>query len=314
MKRAIKPSKALIIGWGQDASYLTEFLLERKYEVYVTVRRPWEKQPYMPEGVTILQADLQDADSLRAALLTAWPDEIYILGAVTHARESFVNPTQTIDINGNGPIRVFELIKTFKPDTRVFQAASTMMYADIDEPITVSSPLSPRSPYAWGKAIAFEAAKTYREKHDLFICCGIMTNHESERRGEEYFLRKVSKAVARISKGKQKSLELFNLSGFRDFGYAKEYVSAMWQMLQSPEPGDHTIATGHLCAIRDIVDAAFARADLSMGGKVKVIDRGQRKLDAQDVVEVGEGGYRMPTDGIKLIQMMVDHDLKESHD
>ena len=247
--------KALITGiTGQDGSYLAEFLLDKGYEVHGIIRRASTfntrriehlyKDPHRPDVRLLLHyGDITDSSNLVKLLYRIQPDEIYHLGAQSHVRVSFDMPEYTGDVTGLGTVRILEAMREVGVEARFYQASSSEMYGKVREvPQTETTPFYPRSPYGAAKVYAYWVAVNYRESYDLFTCNGILFNHESPRRGETFVTRKITRAVARIEAGLQQKLYLGNLDAQRDWGYAKEYVEAMWRMLQQDTPGDYVVA------------------------------------------------------------------------
>lgn len=267
--------RALVTGiTGQDGSYLAELLLAKGYEVYGMVRRSSSfntcridhiyQDPHEEDVRLRLEyGDLSDGSSLDQLVKTIRPDEIYNLGAQSHVRVSFDIPEYTSEITGLGCIRLLEAIRESDLKCRFYQASSSEMYGKaVESPQTERTPFYPRSPYACAKVFAFAATRNYRESYGLFAVNGIMFNHESPRRGETFVTRKITRAVARIRAGLQERLYLGNLAAQRDWGYAADYVSAMWMMLQAPEPDDYVIATGESHSVREFCELAFAHAGM----------------------------------------------------
>ena len=280
--------KALITGvTGQDGSYLAELLLEKGYEVHGLIRRassfntnrlePIYRDPH-ESGVHFFMhyGDLSDSGSLVNLIRNLEPDEIYHLGAQTHVKVSFEIPEYTADATAMGTIRILEAIRASGVDTRFYQAGSSEMFGAAAPPQNEDTQFHPRSPYGVSKVFAHWAAINYREAYGMFACNGILFNHESPRRGETFVTRKITRAVARIRAGIQDKLFLGNLDARRDWGYAPEFVEAMWIMLQHDEPGDFVIATGESHTVREFAELAFAHVG----------------LDWQEYVEVDPGYYR----------------------
>ena len=257
---------ALITGiTGQDGSYLTEFLLEKGYMVYGLVRRSSlfnrsRIDPILdehPNQVKLVYGDLSDSSSLNRLLEKYPPDEIYNLGAQSHVGISFEIPAYTSDVNGLGTLRLLDAIREVGIKPKLYQASSSELYGKIVEsPQTETTKFHPRSPYACSKAFAYYITQNYREAYDLFTCNGILFNHESPRRSENFVTRKVTLSLAKIKYGLQDHLVLGNLDAKRDWGYAKDYVEAMWLMLQQDQPDDYVIATGETHSIRELVELA----------------------------------------------------------
>jgi len=260
--------KALITGLtGQDGTYLAELLRDKGYEVHGLLRR--SSQPIeqrlgrLAEFVQIEHGDLTDSLSLREILSRVQPDEIYNLAAQSHVAWSFKTPESTFDITGAGCLRLLEAMRQTSPHSRFYQASSSEMFGQVHEsPQTESTPFHPRSPYGVAKVAAYWATVNYREGYDMYACNGILFNHESERRGEEFVTRKITIAAARIALGLQEKLFLGNLDAKRDWGYAPEYVEAMWLMLQQDKPDDFVIATGETHSVREFCEAAFGHLGL----------------------------------------------------
>src|SRR5215211_5061193 len=269
--------RALVTGiTGQDGSYLAELLLGKGYEVFGMVRRSSSfntgridhiyQDPHEPDvRLWLVYGDLADGSSLDQLVKTIRPDEIYNLGAQSHVRVSFEIPEYTSEITGLGCIRLLEAIRETELNCRFYQASSSEMYGmAVETPQTERTPFYPRSPYACAKAFAFAATRNYRESYGMFAVNGIMFNHESPRRGETFVTRKITRAVARIQAGLQEALYLGNLTARRDWGYAADYVQAMWMMLQAPESDDYVIATGEAHSVREFCELAFELAGMPL--------------------------------------------------
>ena len=277
--------KALLTGiTGQDGSYLAELLLEKGYEVHGIVRRSSSfnthridhlyRDPH-ERGVKLFThyGDLADSVSLAKLLYELRPDEIYHLGAQSHVRVSFDIPEYTFDVTGGGTLRILEAIRESGVTPRFYQASSSEMFGSAPPPQSEETPFHPRSPYAVAKVAAFWATVNYREAYGLFATNGILFNHESPRRGETFVTRKITRAVASIKAGLQDKLYLGNLDARRDWGYAPDYVEAMWLMLQADEPEDFVIATGETHSVREFVEAAFEHAGLDWEPHVEIDPR-----------------------------------------
>ena len=268
--------RALITGiTGQDGSFLAEFLLEKGYKVFGTVRRsstkPFERIAHFEDQITLLHADLLDSGSLMEAIETAEPDEVYNLAAQSFVPTSWEQPVLTAEFTALGVTRILEAIRKVNRSIKFYQASSSEMFGKVREtPQSEKTPFYPRSPYGVAKCYGHYITINYRESYGIFACSGILFNHESERRGMEFVTRKVTHGVAAIKLGLQKELELGNLDAKRDWGYAKDYVEAMWLMLQQPEPDDYVIATGEQHSIRDLVYEAFTAAGLQSEKHVKI--------------------------------------------
>jgi GDPmannose 4,6-dehydratase len=255
--------KALITGvTGQDGSYLAELLLEKGYEVHGLIRRT--SQPLhdnlhdVHRHITLHMGDMTDAASIHNSVQSVGPDEIYNLAGMSHVRWSYETPSVTMDINCGGLLRIIEAVRSLSLDAKIYQACSSEMFGKVREvPQTENTPFHPRSPYGVSKAAAYYMARVYRESYGMKIYCGFLFNHESPRRGEEFVSRKICKAVAEIKHGNRQRLTLGNLDAKRDFGYAKEYVEWIYQIMQHPVPDDFVIATGETHSIRELVEEAF---------------------------------------------------------
>lgn len=270
--------KALITGiTGQDGSYLAELLLKKGYEAHGIIRRSstfntsridqiYEDPHVEKRHLHLHYGDLADATTIRKLIYEIKPDEIYNLGAQSHVRVSFDIPEYTANITGLGALRVLEAIKDYEKHVgkkvKFYQASSSEMFGSSPPPQNEATPLNPRSPYGFAKVFAFEMAKNYRESYGMFAANGILFNHESERRGETFVTRKITRGVASIVAGLEKKLYLGNLDARRDWGYAPEYVEAMWLMLQQDKPDDFVIGTGKSHSVRDFVKTAFNHAGI----------------------------------------------------
>lgn len=318
---------ALITGIsGQDGSYLTELLLEKGYEVHGIIRRSslsktdridhLLKNNQIKKKITLHYADLSDANSLIKVLQEVKPSEIYHLAAQSDVGISFSQPLYTADVSGLGALRLLEGIRQSNLKTRFYQAGSSELFGDVLEvPQNEKTPFNPRSPYAIAKAFAHWTTKCYRESYSLFACNGILFNHESPRRGENFVTRKITKTAAKIKLGLEKNLLLGNLDAQRDWGYAKDYVKAMWLMLQQDKPDDFVIATGETHTIKEFLDEAFGHLNLDWHEYVKVDPRFLRPLEVPKLI----GDYSkakkilhwQPKITFKeLAKMMVEADLK----
>jgi len=277
---------ALITGiTGQDGSYLAELLLGKGYEVHGVVRRSstmnrgridhlQHASPSHPEGAKFVlhYGDMTDSGGLNRLVKTVRPDEIYNLAAQSHVQISFDQPEYTGDADGLGTTRLLEAIRTMGAPTRFYQASTSEMFGSTPPPQSETSQFHPRSPYAAAKLYAHWMTVNYREAHKLFACSGILFNHESPRRGENFVTRKVTRGIAQVLAGKTDQLHLGNLDSQRDWGHARDYVEAMWLMLQQDEPDDFVIATGVMRSVREFAEAAFAMAGLDWD-KYVVIDQ-----------------------------------------
>ena len=319
--------KALLTGvTGQDGSYLAELLLGKGYEVHGIIRRsssfntqrldPIYSDPH-ESGVRFFMhyGDLSDSGSLVNLIRDLEPDEIYHLGAQSHVKVSFELPEYTSDATGMGAVRMLEAIRASGVETRFYQASSSEMFGAAPPPQNEDTPFHPRSPYGVAKVFAYWMAVNYREAHGLFSSNGILFNHESPRRGETFVTRKVTRAVARIKAGLQDKLYLGNLHSRRDWGYAPEYVEAMWMMLQHDEPMDLVIGTGESHSIQEFVELAFSHADLDWNEHVEVDPNYFRPAEVDflqaDPTKAREVlGWKPKTAFPQLVQIMVDADIK----
>jgi GDPmannose 4,6-dehydratase len=316
--------KALITGiTGQDGSYLAEFLLAKGYEVHGIVRRAStmnrERIDHLHHNADRLQlhyGDLGDSANLARLLHDLRPDEIYNLGAQSHVRVSFDIPEYTSDITGLGTVRILEAIREAGVRPRFYQASSSEMFGRVAEiPQRETTPFHPRSPYGVAKVFAYWATVNYRESYGLFACNGILFNHESPRRGENFVTRKITKAVAYIKAGLQKKLALGNLDAKRDWGYAKEYVEPMWQMLQQEQPDDFVIAAGETHTVREFCEEAFSHVGLDWQKHVEIDERFFRPAEVD--ILIGDSskakkvlGWSPKTRFKDLVKLMVDADCK----
>jgi GDPmannose 4,6-dehydratase len=288
--------RALITGiTGQDGSYLAEFLLAKGYEVHGLKRRSssfntgrlddiYEDWHETDSRIFLHFADMSDSSSLWHVLYIVQPDEVYNLAAQSHVRVSFDIPEYTCDITANGALRLLEGIRRIGLKTRFYQASSSEMYGSAPPPQNECTPFQPRSPYACSKLFAHSITANYRESYNLFACSGILFNHESPRRGETFVTRKIARAAARIEMGLQSKLYLGNLEARRDWGYAPEYVEAMWTMLQQDRPDDYVIGTGESHTVREFLELAFARAGLDWRQYVEIDPRYYRPTEVEDLL------------------------------
>jgi GDPmannose 4,6-dehydratase len=313
--------RALITGvTGQDGSYLAELLLEKGYEVFGVMRRAStenvERIAHLIDRVTLVQADLLDQGSLVSALEEAQPHEVYNLGAQSFVPASWSQPVLTAEFTAVGVTRLLEGIRKVDPSIRFYQASSSEMFGKVREvPQNEQTPFYPRSPYGVAKVYGHFITVNYRESYDLFAVSGILFNHESSRRGLEFSTRKITDGVARIKLGLTESLSLGNLEAKRDWGYAGDYVEAMWLMLQQEEPEDFVIATGVEHSVRDCVDIAFAHAGLDPGDHVRIDPRFLRPAEVDHLVGDASKareklGWEPRTPFRRLVEMMVDADVE----
>jgi GDPmannose 4,6-dehydratase len=312
---------ALITGiTGQDGSYLAEALLEKGYEVHGMVRRSsterFDRIEHLRDRITLHQADLLDQRSLVDALRAAKPDEVYNLAAMSFVAVSWIQPTLTAEFTGVGVTRMLEAVREVCPDARFYQASSSEMFGKVREtPQTETTPFYPRSPYGVAKVYGHHITVNYRESYDMFATSGILFNHESPRRGLEFVTRKITWHAAAIKHGKRTELVLGNLDARRDWGYAKDYVDAMWRMLQHDEPGDYVIATGEINTVRRCVEIAFEEAGLDWEQHVRLDPQFLRPAEVDLLVGDAakakrELGWEPTTNFEELIRLMVRADLE----
>ncbi|MEK6334515.1 MAG: GDP-mannose 4,6-dehydratase [Acidobacteriota bacterium] len=319
--------KALITGiTGQDGSFLAELLLEKGYEVHGIIRRSSSfntqridhlyQDPHEPSTrLFLVHADLNDSSSLNTVLRQIQPDEIYNLGAQSHVRVSFDVPEYTAEVTAVGAIRILEAIREAGIKPKFYQASSSEMFGQAsDAPQNEKTPFYPRSPYACAKVFAYHSTINYRESYNLFACNGILFNHESERRGETFVTRKITRAATRIKLGLQDKLYLGNLDAKRDWGYARDYVEAMWMMMQAEQCGDYVIATGETHSVREFVERAFGYLDLEWQKYVE-IDPWYYRPSEVDYLQGDsskarrELGWEPKVGFEELVRLMVDHDM-----
>jgi GDPmannose 4,6-dehydratase len=319
--------RALVSGvTGQDGSYLVELLLAKGYEVHGLVRRTssFNRERLDPvyreeheENVRFRMhyADLSDSGSLINIIRSLEPDEVYHLGAQSHVRISFDIPEYTADATGMGTIRLLEAIRASGVATRFYQASSSEMYGSSPPPQDESTRFHPRSPYGVAKVFGYWTAVNYREAYGLYTCNGILFNHESPRRGETFVTRKITRAVARIKAGMQDKLFLGNLDAKRDWGYAPDYVEAMWLMLQQEEADDYVIATGEAHTVREFCERAFARVDLDYERYLHIDPRYYRPSEVHHLCGDASKaraalGWKPTVDFEQLVDLMVDADVQ----
>lgn len=269
-----RPKRALITGvTGQDGSYLAELLLDKGYQVFGLVRRTtrpdFGNAQYIKEKIGIIYGDLTDMGSLVRAVEIAQPDEVYNLAAQSFVGGSWAYPVATSEMTGLGALRLLETLRLYAPTARFYQASSSEMFGNQDGSLDESTALKPRSPYGFSKVFAHNATINYRESFGMFTAAGILFNHESPRRGGEFVTQKIVRGAVAISKGEQKELLLGNLEARRDWGHARDYVQAMWLMLQANEPDDYVIATGKNHSIKDFLDITFGALGLDWKSYVK---------------------------------------------
>ncbi len=310
---------ALITGIsGQDGYYLTQLLLQKGYAVHGTMPVPAAESP--PDGAKIHFVDFSDGSNLGGLLDDVLPDEIYHLAAQSDVRLSFDLPVHTADVTGLGALRLLDAVRQHqqraKRQLRFYQASSSEMYGHVDEPQqNERTHFHPRSPYACAKVFAYWQTVNYREAHGLFACNGILFNHESPRRPEKFVTRKIARSAARIKLGLQQGLTLGNLDAHRDWGFAGDYVEAMWLMLQQDQPDDYVIATGETHSVRDLLQEAFSYVDLNWQDVVEIDSSLFRPAEVHIVCGDASKARRVlnwtPTVSFsQLVRMMVDYDLE----
>ena len=322
---------ALLTGiTGQDGSYLAELLLAKGYEVHAVVRRSSSfntgriehlyQDPHVSDARLFLHyGDLSDSGSLRKIIERARPDEVYNLGAQSHVKVSFDEPAYTVDIDAMGALRLLEAVRDYRErsgqDVRFYQASSSEMFGAAPPPQSETTPFHPRSPYACAKLYAYWQTVNYRESYNLFACNGILFNHESERRGETFVTRKITRAAARIKLGLQKKLYLGNLDAKRDWGFAGDYVEAMWLMLQADKPDDYVVATGYAYSVREFAERVFGALELDWQEHIEIDPRYFRPAEVDsllgDATKARDAlGWQPKVDFDALVARMVAHDLK----
>lgn len=312
---------ALITGvTGQDGSYLAEFLLEKGYKVYGMIRRSSTESlhriQHLLSDIEFIQGDLLDQNSLTYALKIANPDEVYNLAAMSFVPTSWNQPVLTGEFTALGVTRMLEAIRIADPKTRFYQASSSEMFGKVRQvPQTEDTPFYPRSPYGVAKVYGHFITVNYRESYDLFACSGILFNHESPRRGMEFVTRKVTNGVAQIKLGLTDELRLGNLDAKRDWGYAGDYVRAMWLMLQQERPEDYVVATGEQHSVRELCEIAFKHAGLNMDDHVKTDPAFLRPAEVDQLVgdpsrATKKLGWKHEVSFEEMIKMMVDSDLE----
>lgn len=291
--------KALITGiTGQDGSYLAELLLEKGYEVYGIMRRKsvvdYGNVEHIKDKLNFIYADMTDVVSLIRAMRISQADEIYNLAAQSFVATSWEQPLATADIDALGVTNMLEAIRTVKPEARFYQASTSEMFGLVQEmPQKETTPFYPRSPYGVAKVYGHWITKNYRESYDLYACSGILFNHESERRGMEFVTRKITDAVARIKLGVQDYVELGNMDSKRDWGHSKDYVHAMWLMLQQDKADDYVVATGETRTVREFVELAFGHVGIEIEWKGEGVDEiGIDKATGKTIVKVNPKFFR----------------------
>ena len=316
-----EPRRAMITGvTGQDGSYLAELLLEKGYEVHGMVRRAstetFQRLAHFRDQITLHTGDLLDQRSLGDVMRECQPHEIYNLAAMSFVAASWNQPVLTADFTGVGVTRMLEAMREVAPDARLYQASSSEMFGKVREvPQTENTPFYPRSPYGVAKVYGHFITVNYRESYDLYACSGILFNHESERRGLEFVTRKVTHGAAAIKLGLTEELALGNMDAKRDWGYAKDYVEAMWMMLQQDEPDDYVIATGEAHSVQELVDIAFGHLDLDPEEYVRIDPRFMRPAEVDHLIgdyskAKEKLGWEPRTSFEELVKLMVDSDLE----
>jgi len=289
--------KAFITGiTGQDGSYLAELLLEKGYEVHGLIRRTseplYKKIKHILHKVTLHEGDMTDASSIHYVINKIRPNEIYNLAAMSHVGESYKNPTFTSEVNHKGFVHILEACRTIGINPKIYQACSSEMFGKVREiPQTENTPFHPRSPYGVSKVAAYYDAKVYRESYNMKIYCGILFNHESERRGIQFLSRKVCSSVAQIARGEIDYFEIGNMEAKRDWGYAKEYVKWIYAIMQHPKPDDFVIATGENHSVREWIEEAFKVVGMDIKWKGEGVDE-VGLVDGVVRVKINEKYYR----------------------
>ena len=317
--------RALITGvTGQDGSYLAEFLLEKGYRVFGLVRRSsspnYERIEHIRDKLELIQGDLLDQNSLIEAIQYAKPDEVYNLGAQSFVPTSWNQPVLTGEFTALGVTRILEAIRVVNPKIQLYQASSSEMFGAVQEvPQNEKTPFYPKSPYGVAKVYGHYITVNYRESYGLFACSGILFNHESPRRGLEFVTRKVSHGAAKIKLGLQRELRMGNLDSQRDWGYAKEYVEAMWLMLQRDEPGDFVVATGKAHTVRKLLQIAFSCVGLHWEDHIVIDENLIRPAEVNRLLGDASKaraklGWSPKVSFEELIMMMVEADLKKLKD
>lgn len=314
--------KALITGiTGQDGSYLAELLLDKGYEVHGIMRRnstfTTGRIEHIFDDIQMHYGDLADSSSLQHIIANVQPDEVYNLAAQSHVKVSFDVPEYTADVTGTGTLRLLEAIRTSAPQAKFYQASSSEMFGKVLEvPQTEKTPFYPRSPYGAAKVYSYWITKNYRESYNMFTCNGILFNHESPRRGETFVTRKITRAVAAIKAGKQSKLFLGNLDAKRDWGFAGDYVEAMWLMLQADKPDDYVVATNETHSVKEFCQTAFSHVGLDWEKYVEVSEKYFRPAEVD--LLIGDPAHAKKqlkwepkVSFEELVKMMVDADLAE---
>lgn len=309
---------------GQDGSFLMELLIEKGYNVVGLIRRT--SQPlhdnilHLKDKIHLVPGDMTDAGSIHNAIERYMPDEIYNLAGMSQVRWSFDVPSMTMDVNCGGLLRIIESVRSLKLDCKIYQACSSEMFGKVMEtPQTETTPFYPRSPYGVSKAAAYYMARTYRESYGMKIYCGFLFNHESERRGEEFLSRKVCKAVAEIVRGDRTKLTLGNLDAKRDFGYAKEYVEWIWNIMQHDTPDDFVIATGETHSVKEFVELAFKTAGIDNWEDYVEYDKSLTRPAEVDLL-IGDAskskrilGFEPKVKFKELVEIMMAHEMGKNN-
>tara|TARA_B100000989_G_scaffold296589_1_gene280181 strand:+ start:2793 stop:3827 length:1035 start_codon:yes stop_codon:yes gene_type:complete len=320
--------KAFITGInGQDGSYLAEYLIAKNYEVHGTIRRTSSINTkkidhlistHQGKNLYLYYSDLLDSSSLTNLISKIEPNEIYNLAAQSHVAVSFQNPLFTTETSTVGPLSLLESIRNVNKEIKFYQASSSEMYGgSVREALDENSKFDPKSPYAAAKVFAFEISKIYRESYDMFATNGILFNHESPRRGETFVTRKISKAVGRIHVGIQNKLTLGNLNSYRDWGFAGDYVKAMWQIMQYEKPEDWVIATGETYSVNEFVKEAFSLINLDSDSFIETSEKYFRPNEVDYLLgnptkASKKLGWKPETSFKELVKMMVEHDINEA--
>lgn len=317
--------KAFITGvTGQDGSYLVDLLVSKGYEVHGLIRQSTQftpdrwghlKNAMLSKKLEVHHGDLMDASGMRVMLETIQPDEVYNLAAQSHVGLSFEQPVNTSEVTALGALNLLDAIKRSKLNCKFYQASSSEMFGRVREtPQNENTPFYPRSPYGCAKVYAHYITQNYRESYDMFACSGILFNHESERRGENFVTRKITRAVGRIKVGLQDELRIGNTFALRDWGYAPEYVEAMWLMLQQDKPDDYVIGTGVQHSVQEFIDEAFSIAGLDKDEYIKIDQKFMRPSEVDTLT--GDAtkaknvlGWTQKVDFKSLVKRMVEHDI-----
>lgn len=317
--------RAFITGvTGQDGSYLVDLLASKGYEVHGLIRQSTQFTPdrwghlkgaMLSKKLEVHHGDLMDASGMRVILETIQPDEVYNLAAQSHVGISFEQPVNTSEVTALGTLYLLDAIKRSKLNCKFYQASSSEMFGKVKlTPQNEETPFYPRSPYGCAKVYAHYITQNYRESYDIFACSGILFNHESERRGENFVTRKITRAIGRIKAGLQDELRMGNTTALRDWGYAPEYVEAMWLMLQQDHPNDYVIGTGTQHSVQEFIDAAFAIAGLDKDQYIKIDQKLMRPSEVDTLIaDTSKAkevlGWTPQVDFNVLVKKMVEHDI-----